>query len=48
MRFLSEETAAVIEAHVDARREADIESRRRLVERLMAASEFDVVPALPE
>lgn len=32
--FLSEETAAVIEEHAETRRAADIESRRRLVERM--------------
>lgn len=32
--FLSEETAAVIEEHAEATREADIEARRRVVERM--------------
>lgn len=32
--FLSTETAAVIEENAEATREADIESRRRVVERL--------------
>lgn len=32
--FLSEETATVIEEHAEAQREADIESRRRLIERM--------------
>jgi len=34
MRWLSPETVAIIEAHAEARRAADIEARRRLVERL--------------
>lgn len=32
--FLSAETAAVIEEHAEATREADVESRRRVVERM--------------